>query len=320
MKPTALVTGATGAIGSALIQHLFEHGYQVRALVRSTSLSGRLPESVETVWGDITNCHVLGAAVAATDVVFHLAAKLHTNDPPPSLQSEYHRVNVEGTRCLVEAAQAAGVKRLVFFSTINVYGPTRRGEVMNEDSPLHPDSWYAETKAQGEQIVLTGLPAVVLRLAAVYGPSMKGNYLRLLNAIRRERFAIIGDGCNRRTLVHVNDVCTAALTAAEHPAAVGQTYNVTDGHVHTLQEIIDAISAALEQSPPRCHLPARPARVLASVLEDGLRLLGKKPPIGRSTVDKFVEDIAVSGTKIQRELGYLPLYDLSVGWQETIGQ
>ena len=163
------------------------------------------------------------------NVVFHLAAKLHINDPSPQLAAEYRRVNVEGTAQLAEAARLAGVRRLVIFSTINVYGCSPPGALLDEQSPLCGDSCYAASKIEAEKIALTTLPAVVLRLAAVYGPSMKGNYPRLLRALQQRRFAFVGKGDNRRTLVHLEDVCAASLLAAEHPRAVGQIYNVTDG-------------------------------------------------------------------------------------------
>lgn len=318
MGQIALVTGASGAIGQTLIKHLSERGYHVRALVRNASSLKTAPDSIEIVEGDITDSKTIRRAVEGADKIFHLAAKLHINNPSQSLFSEYKRVNVEGTRQLAEAAQSAGAGRLIFFSTINVYGPSGPGRVFDEDSPLRPDSYYAVTKIEGEQVVMNCGPAVVLRLAAVYGPEMKGNYPRLLNALKRGRLAFIGDGSNRRTLVHVEDVCHAAILAAEHSAAVGQTYNVTDGQVHTLFEIIEAMSKAASKPVPRIHLPKGPVRLMAGFIEDGLRLIGKKSPVGRATVDKFIEDIAVSGEKIQQQLGFHPHYDLRAGWQETI--
>jgi UDP-glucose 4-epimerase len=254
------------------------------------------------------------------DAVFHLAAKLHINNPTPDLKGEYYRVNVEGTRCLAGAARAAKVERLIFFSSISVYGSSRPGQLFDEETPLNPDSWYAETKIEGEKIVLDELPSVVLRVAAVYGPRMKGNYPRLVEAVRRGRAALIGDGRNRRTLVHETDACDAAITAAEHAAAHGQVFNVTDGRVHTMREILAAIAVALNQRPPRLHLPARPVRLAAGLLEDGLRVAGKTSPIGRATIDKLTEDIAVSGDKIQRQLGFQPQFDLHAGWRQTIAQ
>lgn len=320
MKRSALVTGAGGAIGSTLIRRLLEQGYDVRALVRETSPAAAMLAGVEVVRADINDCRLVREAVTGIDVVFHLAAKLHVNNPAADLKDEYFRVNVEGTRCLASAARAGGVKRLVFFSTINVYGDSQPGELLDEETPLRPDSLYAETKIEGEQLVLAELPAVVLRVAAVYGPNMKGNYPRLVQALRRKRLPFIGDGSNRRTLVHTDDVCAAAVTAAERDEAVGQIFNVTDGRVHTMREIIAAIAAALKERPPRLHLPARPLRLIAGLMEDGLQMMGRESPIGRATIDKLMEDIAVSGDKIQRQLGFQPRYDLRAGWRQTIEQ
>jgi UDP-glucose 4-epimerase len=149
---------------------------------------------------------------------------------------------------------------------------------------------------------------------------MKGNYPRLLGALKRGRFLMIGDGCNRRTLVHVKDLCGAAQCAAENEKAAGQVFNVTDGTIHTLGEIVDAMSAALGQRSPGLSVPTRFARMLAASLETGLNVVGKKSPIVRATVDKFVEDIAVSGEKMQKSLGYRPVFDLVEGWRETVSQ
>lgn len=316
MKRTALVTGAAGAIGSTLVRRLSEQGYAVRALVRQ-QVEG-MPAGVEVLRGDINDCQLVRQAVNGVDSVFHLAAKLHLNTPTPDLKDEYFRVNVEGTRCLAEAARAAKVERFVFFSTINVYGNSQPGQLLDEETTLRPDSWYAETKIEGEKITLGALPSVVLRVAAVYGARMKGNYPRLVRAIRRKRLALVGDGSNRRTLVHTEDVCGAAIAAAEEAEAAGQIFNVTDGSTHTMREIIAAIAAALNQRSPRLHLPARPVRLVAGMLEDGLRLAGKKSPVGRATIDKLTEDIAVSGDKIQRQLGFQPRFNLQDGWRQTI--
>lgn len=314
-----LVTGATGAIGPSLVQHLIAEGQQVRILAHRPERS-ELFKAVACIQGDICNRSVLQAAVANVDTVFHLAAKLHINDPLPDLRAEYERVNVEGTRALVEAACRAGVQRLIFFSTISVYGPGQPGRSFDETSPLNPDSWYAETKARAEQIALAALPCTVLRLVAVYGPRMKGNYVRLLRALQRGRFVMVGDGRNRRTLVHVEDACAAALLAAEHPTAVGQVYNVSDGQVHTLSQIVAAMCRAFGKSPPRVHLPITPVRWMVGALEDSFGLLGKRAPIGRATLAKWTEDIAVSAEKIQRHLGFRPRYDLLTGWRDTVAE
>jgi UDP-glucose 4-epimerase len=317
-EKTALVTGATGVIGPILIQYLLRKGYKVRALIRQDSDKTRLPDNLDIRLGDLNDARGLNEAAAGMDVIFHLAAKLHLDRPDLSHKDEYKEVNVEGTHRVASAARINKVHRLIFFSTINVYGPGEPGLVYSENSPINPDSWYAETKAQAEDIVLDGLPAVVLRLAAVYGPGMKGNYPRLFKSLRKGYFIMIGDGRNRRTLVFIYDVCQAALLAAEHPEAAGQIYNVTDGEIHTLREVVSCICEVLGKRPPRYELPRGLVRPFFGLLEDGFRFLGQRSPIGRSTVDKMLEDLAVSGDKIKRKLGFRPQYDLSRGWHETV--
>jgi UDP-glucose 4-epimerase len=318
MNPTALITGATGSIGPWLVRRLLEADWKIRILARQhvpPELSG---SDVDCIRGDITDSTALRQATAGADVVFHLAAKLHINNPSPELESEYRRVNVEGTAKLAEAARDAGARRLVFFSTIHIYGNSQPGEMLDENSPLQSTSYYAATKIDAERVALATLPTVVLRLAAVYGPGMKGNYPRLLRALRRGRFAFIGDGRNRRTLVHVEDVCHAAILAANHEAAADHIYNVTDGDVHTLREIVEAMCLAMNRNPPRLHLPVGPVRLAAGLVENALRIaLRRRVPV-RAAVDKIVEDIAVRGDRIATELGFRPQHDLARGWRETI--
>jgi UDP-glucose 4-epimerase len=158
----------------------------------------------------------------------------------------------------------------------------------------------------------------VLRFAAIYGSRIKGNYQRLVQALARRRFILIGDGRNRRTLIYDRDVARAALLAVQHPNAAGKVYNVSDGQFHTLKEIIVAICQALGRTPPRFSVPVGPARFMAGLMEDTFQLLGRKSPIGRDTIDKYTEDIAVDSRLIQRELGFRPQFDLKTGWEETI--
>ena len=316
-RPTAFVTGATGFIGSRLTEQLVALGYHVRVLLRMPSQTALLPDQTEVIHGDLSDSALLKKCVEGAEMVFHLAAKLHLNNPALALQKEYEQTNVEAARRLAAISCDAKVPRFVFFSTINVYGYTENENVCDEETPLNPQSWYAQTKAEAEKLVLTETPAVVLRLAATYGRGMKGNYPRLLKALRGG--VMVGSGLNRRTLVHVHDVCHASVLAATHPGALGQIYNVTDGYVHTLGEVIAAMCAARGRKSPWCKLPAGPARQAVGFFEDVLGFLGFKPPFGRAMVDKFTEDLAVRGDKIQRELGFKPQYDLLAGWQECVG-
>jgi nucleoside-diphosphate-sugar epimerase len=158
----------------------------------------------------------------------------------------------------------------------------------------------------------------VLRLGAVYGSRIKGNYERLTHALARHRFIPIGNGSNRRTLIYDQDVASAAVLALQHPGAAGQIFNVSDGEFHTMNHIISTMCQALGRKPPRLSLPVGPVRFAPGIVEDMARLMGRQSPIMRATINKYTEDVAVDSRRVQKELGFMPKYDLKTGWEETI--
>lgn len=315
-----LVTGATGAIGPVLVDLLLQSGFSVRTFSRRPAVAGFFRADVENVAGDITDATAVARAIDGISNVLHLAALLHVVDPPPSLRADYERINLRGTENVVHAASQSDVRRMVFFSTIAVYGDSG-GRVLTEHSPTRPASYYAETKLAAEKIVLAAQArngprlGTVLRLGAVYGPRIKGNYQRLLTSLSRGRFVPVGHGNNRRTLVADRDVARAALLAMQHSAAAGQVYNVSDGEFHTLNEIVAAMCSALGRRPPAISLPVAPVRAAAGVIAGLARLGNRKPPVSRTAIDKYTEDIAVDSRRIQSELGFRPEIDLQTGWR-----
>ena len=324
-QPRILVTGATGAVGPRIVSALSDAGYQIRTLSFDHPPAGFRPRGIDARIGDVTNPAVVRAAMEGMDAVVHLAALLHIVNPPPELQGEYRRVNVGGTAAVVEAALNRQVRRLVFFSTIAVYGPSG-GQILREDSPTRPETFYAQTKLDAEQVVLAarrkdGRPlGVVLRLGAVYGSRIKGNYRRLLLSLARRRFIPIGPGRNRRTLVYDRDVARACLLALSHPDVPGGIFNVTDGQMPAMKQIIGVLCTALGRREPRLTLPAGLVRGMAAGMEKGSRLLGMRSLSLRATVDKYGEDVAVDGGCFCRTTGFVPQYDLLSGWKETVAE
>jgi nucleoside-diphosphate-sugar epimerase len=318
-----LVTGATGAVGPCVVTALCDAGYRVRTLSLDPPRVGVWPEDVEVVIGDVTDAAAVQSAIQGIDSVIHLAALLHIVNPPLALQNKYERINVGGTATVVAAAAQSGVKRVVFFSTIAVYGATR-GRIVTEETLPFPDTFYSQTKLSAERIVLNARDAdhrqmgTVLRLGAIYGSGIKGNYERLLQSLARGRFLPVGNGSNRRTLVYDKDVARAAVLALKHSTAAGKIFNVSDGEFHTLNDIISSMCEALDRKPPHWSLPVGPVRFAAGLVEDMARLAGIKPPIMRATIDKYTEDVAVDSQRIQRELGFAPQYNLSAGWQDAV--
>ena len=281
-----------------------------------------LPSDVDARVGDVCDSQAVRSAVAGVDVVVHLAALLHQFGDSAGLGPEYERVNVGGTENVVRAATAEGVGRVVFLSTIAVDGPTS-GQLIDENTPARPATIYGQTKLAAEQAVLSatsgGKPiGTVLRAAAVYGSRVKGNYRRLALTYRAAPVRSRWVRSNRRTVVHDRDLAIAAVLAASHPGAVGAVFNVSDGRIHTLADIIGAIYRAIGRRPPRFRVPLGMVRAATSVSEKAARLVGLHPPITKSLLEKYTEDVAVEATLIQRTLGFAPSVDLESGWQQTM--
>jgi nucleoside-diphosphate-sugar epimerase len=194
-----LITGATGAVGPLIVNAFHAAGYLIRTLSIDPPPVGIWPDDAEARIGDVTDPLAVQTAMQGVDSVIHLAALLHIVNPPPALQEKYERINVGGTATVVAAAIQAGVRRVVLFSTIAVYGQSD-GRILTEDTPPDPDTFYARTKLAAERVVLEakgvdgGQIGAVLRLGAVYGSRIKGNYQRLVRSLARGRFIPVGNG------------------------------------------------------------------------------------------------------------------------------
>jgi len=319
-----LVTGATGALGPRVVEALSRSGYSVRVLALDPPTPGVFGSSVDFRLGNINSLTDIHSAIRDVHLVVHMAAILHVMKPPHDRIPLYTLVNVDGTRNVVEMALKASVNRLIFFSTIAVYGNSVGRTVLNEDTIPKPETLYAQSKRHAERIVLEayrpdGLPlGTVLRFAAVYGSRVKGNYRRLLLALVKKRFFPIGPGTNKRTLIYDKDAASAVLSVLNNPSAAGKTFNVTDGEIHSLDDIIQSMCEALGRKPPRAHLPIAPLRTAANIVDKGTRLLGLGISRFKNSLDKYAEDLAVDGQRIQDEIGFKPKYDLLSGWKEAI--
>ena len=319
---TVLITGATGALGPAVIRAFRADRWRIRTLSRTPPAPRTAAAAHQHVAADIEDVAALRRAMTGADAVVHMAALLHVFDRQSSLSNEYRRVNVQGTSAVMAAARDASVPQVVALSSIAVYGTQAR--TADEVTVPAPDTPYGVTKLAAEEEALRavgadGTPlAVVLRLAAVYGPSVKGNYERLVRALARRRFVQVGTGDNARTLVFEDDAAQAILLAASRPDAKRGTFNVTDGQIHTVRQIIAAISEALGRRPPRLSVPEGLAVIAASTLDRTFKLAGRTSPVTKGTLDKYLEHVAVSGRKMQDALGYRPRWTLSDGWRHTV--
>jgi len=312
----ALITGASGFIGRVLCQKLREQSVRVRAGMRQMS-EGPWDEVVTF---DLARQKLPEDAMAGVDTIFHLAGKAHALSETCQDEEDYFRINVEGTSILLEAARVAGVRRFVFISSVKAMG--EGGDACQDESvTCRPETPYGKSKLAAERLVLEGgyVPEpVVLRLSMVYGSSRKGNLPRMIEAVAKGRFPPLPEVGNQRSMVHVEDVVQAALLAAEKPAAVGQTYIVTDGHTCSTRQLYEWICEALDKSVPVWTIPPGLLKVLAKVGDGIGHVRGRRFVFDSDALDKLIGSACYSSKKIQRELGFRPTKELGPGLREIV--
>ncbi|WP_026602542.1 NAD-dependent epimerase/dehydratase family protein [Methylomonas sp. 11b] len=302
----ALVTGASGFIGTQLCQALVNQGYAVKTCSRA----GHGPDNIALDLAEPGACPP--ELCAGIDVIFHLAGKAHALAESRQDAAEYRQVNTEGTRKLLEAAQQARVKSFVFFSSVKAVSQASQ-QPMDETVNDPATDPYGLSKYEAEQLVLNGgyvRHPVVLRPSMVYGGSEKGNLPRMIKAVRRGIFPPLSESGNQRSMVHVTDIVAAALLAAEKPAAAGQVYIVTDEQSYSTRQIYDAIRAALGKPPVAWSIPM-PLLTSLAKLGDGFgQLTGRRFPIDSDSLEKLTGSAWYSSAKIARELGFQPRHTL----------
>ncbi len=313
----ALVTGATGFIGRVLCQRLREKGVWVRALLRRPE-QGPWDEIAQ---GALPN-PLPAAAAAGVDTVFHLASRVHALAETKPEESEYFRVNLDGTRAVLAAAVAADAARFVYFSSVKASGEGG-SECIDEDQPDRPQTAYGRSKLAAEEAVLAAgrqaaLHAVCLRPAMVYGPGAKGNLTRMVQAVARGRFPPVPEIYNRRSMVHVEDVVQAALLAASAPRAAGRRYFVTDGQIYSTRQLYLLACRELGRPVPAWTVPLVVLR-LGALMGDVLgRLRGRRFPIDSDALEKLTGSACYSCAKLVQDVGYHPVFALPQALPEIV--
>ncbi len=303
-----LVTGASGFIGRHLCAYLKASNMDVTALMRH-EVMGPWDQLVRA---DLSQERLSADVLRGIDTIFHLAGKAHALSDVHQDETDYFDANQLGTRLLLEAAQQAGVRRIVFFSSVKAMGEGG-DQCLDEAAVCEPETPYGKSKLEAERLVLSGgyLPEpVVLRLAMVYGPTAKGNLPRMMQAISQNRFPPLPEVNNRRSMVHVDDVVALAMVAATRAAAVGQVYIVTDGQPYTTREMYEEICAVLRKPLPKWTLPMPLMRLLAK-LGDGIgQLRGRRFVFDSDVMDKLIGSAWYSSEKARHELGFSTQYRL----------
>jgi nucleoside-diphosphate-sugar epimerase len=321
-----LVTGASGFVGGHLTERLVREGYQVRCLVRSGSDTELLESlGVELAVGDLTHARSLRRAVDGARYVFHCGALVSDW----GTVDEIRRINVSGTRDLVEAARASSVARFVHFSSTDVYGYPGGAAVDESHVSGRFANWYAQTKLEAEAEVtragsVNGLETVILRPATIYGPRSEDVVGEIAGAIRGRNMVLVDRGRAVAGLVYVENLIDAALLALRADAAAGQTFNITDGLEVTWSEFTDGLAAGLGSPPVRWSMPYWLAHGLGFSLEHGYRGLRRAtrvtvpPLLSRQAVHVLGRNQDFSARKASEVLGWEPRVGYDEGLSATI--
>lgn len=312
------VTGGTGCLGRPLLDKLIRKALDVKLLALTNDpATESLPKNIHVIIGTINSPRVLESLTKDCDVVFHLAGMVHSVPGTKAEEEEFFRVNVEGTRNLLEAAKKNRVKRVVFYSTVGVYG-TDADFHGDELSPCRPGSVYAKSKYLAEQLVLNsfkegGPKGVVVRFPVVYGPLDRGNMARLIKSVHGRYFFYFGDGNCLRSMISSRNAAAAAVRAAIEPKAANEVFCVTDGRDYTINELVDSICRSLGTSWRPYHVPVLLAN-LAGRFGDVVRKWAHIPfPIDSDKVRKLSRPLTFSCEKAEKVLGYEPVETLEEG-------
>jgi nucleoside-diphosphate-sugar epimerase len=303
-----LVTGVTGLVGNLVARRLIANQHQVRALVRDNKKLTQAREDYgEAVLGDLTNPASLSHAVKDMDVVIHCAGLVGTGRGNKDM---YTRLNVNGTRSLVEAARAANVKRFVYISTVGVYGTNTFKPDVTEETPYSPSTDYPNSKIEAEKVVRAGgVPFTILRPYWITGGGDRFLIPQVARLLLNNTFTFIGNGQQEWSLSAAENVASAIVLAAVHPAAENQIYNVADGKVQ-IAETVRVIAEALG-----IPMPTQRSSVLSVTFRSLLNQAESNP--SRISVDLFFplwRGLTINADKIRRELGWAPV----IPWQESV--
>lgn len=319
-----LVTGATGFIGSHLVERLVGDGHKVIAFVRDSDsktyaegLEALEKLGVEMFHGDILDSKSIETAARGKDVVFHLAAIARPMAIP---DKEYFTVNEHGTRNVLDACLKCGTKKVIHMSSLSAVGPTRGDKPMDEKSPLMPVDVYGESKMAAEKVVheyvMRGLDVIILRPSMVFGPRDR-ELLKLFKTINMGIFPI-RNGKGYIEFLYVENLVDACLLAAKN-GKKGEIYHINNGKSYHIQEISSCIADAEGKKLLPIRLPNFLLVFAGLAVEALSKIIGKYPLFCRSTVIWMTRSFwYTTSSKAAKELGYKPKYSIEDGVKKTV--
>jgi len=292
------VTGASGFVGSALSSELRMRGIDVQSISRAQQEIDK-----STDWQD---------ALQGISVVIHLAARVHVmHENKADPLAEFRKVNVEGTEHLARSAAAAGVKRLVYVSSIKVNGEeTIGGQRYSEESAPFTKDPYGISKWEAEQALQrvaaeTGLEVVIIRPPLVYGVGVKGNFAQMLSVVSRRIPLPFAAVKNQRSLIYVGNLVDALISCAIHPAAAGKTYLACDGEDISTPALLNRLGNEMGCPARLFQCPTWLLSMMGKIASRSDQLL------------RLMGSLQIDSHKIRSELNWKPPYRLQQGLQKT---
>jgi nucleoside-diphosphate-sugar epimerase len=316
-RPSVLITGANGFVGSRLCRRLLRSQYHVIAGVRKSADRSRL-EGIdpEYRYGDTTQPETLPDMVDGVDYVIHNAGVIKAKD-----KAAYFRVNVQGTQNLFEviAQHNPEIKRVIYISSVAAAGPSHPGHPVSETDEPHPITTYARSKLAGEKAALSfadKFEVVSIRPPAVYGPGDR-EIFTLFKAVYRRIKPLIGDLQRRLQLVHVDDLCEGIFKALTAPVRSGSVYFIAEKDSYTAGEMISTLEKCSGRKGLPLLLPAPLFRVIAAVSEFSFRLVGATPMLTREKTRELNASWEMDVSRAREELGFESRITLEEGARQT---
>ncbi len=318
----AFVTGGTGFIGKHVVRKLRERGEDVVALVRTPSKAGELRTmGAEIVEGDLSNVDAIARGVQGCDAAFHVGATYKVGIPDSEHPAMYD-ANVRGTERVLDAATDAGVGRIVYVSTGNVYGNTR-GRIVDErySRPQPPEflSYYDRTKYEAHHVALDriarGAPIIIVMPGGVYGPGDHSELGNMIDQTRTGKLKLRMFPSTGFNFVYVDDLADGILRAHDR-GRIGEIYNLP-GQKSTLGELVEKTAALSGRKPPRITMPGAVMKLAIPVGPLVGRLMGFPPNLAELVRTSDGVTFWMNGEKAGEELGF-ETRDLDAGLRETL--